>query len=89
MGFWKSKYCNRWQPVEQGLFSDSQIEAALGNCYAALAENGLLAIIRNKLTPNGEEIEKSCIYQKQSNPAGFKKYSRLMKAWKLTPLCYL
>ncbi len=59
--------------LNRAYFTDGQIETALGNCYHALAENGLLAIIRNKLIPNGEEIEKSCVYQKQSNPAGFKK----------------
>jgi len=52
--------------LNRAYFSDAQIELALRNCYAALNENGILVIIRNKLTDEGDEIEKSTLYKKDT-----------------------
>jgi len=50
--------------LNRSYFTDTQIEAAVKNCYAALTDNGLLTIIRNTLTDNGDEFERSTSYQK-------------------------
>lgn len=52
--------------IHRAYFSDEQIAAAITNCYNVLTDGGLLVIIRNALTENGTEIEKSNVYQKDS-----------------------
>lgn len=57
--------------LNKSYFSDTLITAGLMNCYKALSENGMLAIIRNELIA-GNEVEKSTIYSKE-NSGCFKK----------------
>ena len=49
--------------LNRSYFSDGEIKEAILNCYEALTENGVLAIIRNKLEGK-DEIEKSSVYCK-------------------------
>ena len=49
--------------LNRSYFSDPEIKKAILNCYEALTENGVLAIIRNKLE-GPDEIEKSSVYCK-------------------------
>ena len=59
--------------LNRSYFTDAEIAAALKNCYEAMTDDGLLAIIRNASLENREEIEKSTVYKKNSNNKVFEK----------------
>ena len=59
--------------LNRAYFTDAQIETGIRNCVNTLAENGLLAIIRNVASKNGTEIEKSAIYQKNTKAGSLQK----------------
>lgn len=58
--------------LNRAYFSDGQIKNALSNCYTALSDDGLIAIIRNELI-NGNEIEHANVYRKNIHTQSFEK----------------
>ncbi len=53
-------------------FSDEQIQTALQNCYNALHDKAIIAVIRNQKTGETSETEKANVYQKDESSKSFK-----------------